>query len=733
MFVMSFTEKENDMNRLTLLTLLSICTITAHAQTQISGIVTDKKGEPMIGTNVMVVGSYDGTSTDINGHFSFETYEQGTQQLQASFIGYKNTIIAIEIDSKPVETNLILEEAINKLSAVVITAGSFNASEDGNREILKALDIVTTAGATADIAGALNTLPGTQKVGESGRLFVRGGAGYETKTFIDGMAVLNAYSPSAPSTPTRGRFSPFMFKGMSFSTGGYSAEYGEALSSALILDTKDVETMDRGDIAIMSVGGSYSHNKSWEKSSLSAKVEYINIAPYIGLVPQKVDWIDAPKTISANYAYRLKTSKTGILKVYGNLDRSTFRLNRPTIDDEQVKQILDLENGYQYINTSYKEVLNDHWSIRGGVSYTRQREDIVLDTIQVNQVDQGVHTKVVLEHDFSDQVSISFGSEILTNQFDETVLDEQQTLADLSYSQVLSASFVESEQYWSNNVATKVGVRTTYSKLSNTWQLDPRASLAYKTGEYGQMSVAYGQFHQEAQSDWLKINEQIKPEKATHYIVNYQLEKNERTFRIEGYYKQYDALVKYDATDMFNPNSYTNNGDGFARGVDIFWRDNKTFKGTDYWVSYSYLDTERDYLTFSEAGVPSFASKHNISIVYKKFVQSIKSMIGATYSYTSGRQYHNPNLEGFQNSQTKAYQDLSFNISYLMRSNVIIYGSVTNLLGFKNVFGYEYGNVQNNEGLFNERAIIQPAPRFLFLGIFITLSKDKTANQMPNL
>lgn len=108
-------------------------------------------------------------------------------------------------------------------------------------------------------------------------------------------------------------------------------------------------------------------------------------------------------------------------------------------------------------------------------------------------------------------------------------------------------------------------------------------------------------------------------------------------------------------------------------------------------------------------------------------------MIGATYSFTSGRQYHNPNVEGFQNSQTKPYQDLSFNISYLMRSNVIIHGSVTNILGFNNVFGYEYGEVRNSEGVFNQRAITQPAPRFLFLGVFITLSKNKAINQMPNL
>ena len=84
-----------------------------------------------------------------------------------------------------------LQEEINELDAVTITAGSFTAGDASRRTVFRPLDIATTAGATADIAGALNTLPGTQKVGETGRLFVRGGDGSETRTFIDGLVVLD--------------------------------------------------------------------------------------------------------------------------------------------------------------------------------------------------------------------------------------------------------------------------------------------------------------------------------------------------------------------------------------------------------------------------------------------------------------------------------------------------------------------------------------------------------------
>lgn len=121
---------------------------------------------------------------------------------------------------------VILKESVNALDAVVITAGTFEAGDKARVSVLKPLDIVTTAGAAGDIIGALTTLPGAQTVGESGRLFVRGGEANETQTFVDGMRVAQPYGATANNTPTRSRFSPFLFSGVSFSTGGYSAEYG---------------------------------------------------------------------------------------------------------------------------------------------------------------------------------------------------------------------------------------------------------------------------------------------------------------------------------------------------------------------------------------------------------------------------------------------------------------------------------------------------------------------------
>ncbi|MGC3946507.1 MAG: carboxypeptidase-like regulatory domain-containing protein [Chryseolinea sp.] len=202
--------------------LLSLPAIT-QAQVRVSGKVINDKGEPLVGANVLIKDTYDGASTDANGQFSFTTEEKGSNVLVVTSISYESIEQPIDLDNQ-VEVLITLKESFNQLDAVEISAGSFTAGDEKRRTILRAVDIATTAGATADIAGALNTLPGTTKVGETGRLFVRGGDDSEARTFIDGMLVMNEYNASAPNTPSRTRFMPFMFKGTSFSTGGYSAD-----------------------------------------------------------------------------------------------------------------------------------------------------------------------------------------------------------------------------------------------------------------------------------------------------------------------------------------------------------------------------------------------------------------------------------------------------------------------------------------------------------------------------
>ena len=110
-----------------------------------------------------------------------------------------------------------------------------------------------------------------------------------------------------------------------------------------------------------------------------------------------------------------------------------------------------------------------------------------------------------------------------------------------------------------------------------------------------------------------------------------------------------------------------------------------------------------------------------------------KSQVGLSYGFATGRTYTNPNLEGFLNSKTKSFNSLSLNWAYLISQQKILYVSVNNVLGFKNINGYQYSNTPDLNGNFSRRSLTPAADQFFFVGFFWTISDDGKDNQLNNL
>lgn len=712
------------MVRITLLFIFQILILQLTGQTILKGIVKDEKGELVIGANVFLKDTYDGTSTEANGTFSFETSEIGAQILVVSYLGYETLEYNMDVNKNNIELNLQLKIAANELETVTITAGSFEAGDEKKTTVLNSIDIVTTAGALADITAAMTTLPGAQRVGETGQLFVRGGAAHETRAFIDGMYVQNPFTSTAPNVPARGRFSPFLFKGTMFSTGGYSAEYGQALSSALILNTQDLASETVTGISLMTVGGGLSHTQRWDRTSLAVSLDYSNLAPYMTLVKQNITWDKYPHGLNGQIIFRHKTSETGMLKFQAQSGNSGFSMQYPDNEDVQQTNRLQLNNANYFASGSYRELLGEKWSlfIGGGFTYNN---DIIKEQFDVNTEEQSVQNKITLQYTPSNDVNIKTGVEYIYNAFNEHYTDEDANQYDTKLLEHYTAAFTEGEWSINHKMAARAGIRIENSQLLQHWNVAPRLSFAYKTGDNSQVSLAYGQFYQTPEHEQLRYNTHLNFEKADHYILNYQFAKDRRIFRVEGYYKVYNDLVKFAAS---TPWLSKNNGDGYARGVDVFFRDSKSIKNTDFWVSYSYLDTERDYLNFPTPATPIFASKHNISVVAKRWLPGITTSMGLTYAYVSPRPYNDPNTNAFNSGRTKAYHDLSFNASYLThigRNFTIIHLSVSNILGFDQVFGYQFSNNPDANGQYSSIAIRPPAKQFFFLGMFVSLGQRR--------
>ena len=704
----------------------------AICQTSISGTVSQKNGGSLPGASIYLRDTYDGTSSDANGAFNFRTSKNGKCVLMVTLLGFEAFSSELDLKGETVKLTIVLKEKFNQLDAVTITAGTFEAGDKKQANILTSLDMITTAGAVGDVYGALQSLPGTTTNGESGKLFVKGGDSDESQTFIDGSLVYAPYTTSAPNMSVRGRFDPFMFKGTIFSTGGYSAEYGQALSSVLLLNTNDMPAEEQLDLSFMTIGLGVAGTKLWKTGAATASLSYNDLGPYMWVVPQNYQWVKYPSNAEGAFSLRQKTGKTGMLKLYGSYGNSRYTVTQEDLNQEGKFYDYALNNDNYFMNVSWKSSLGQKLTTAFAASFTNNKDDVGYDTIAFNKVLRGVHVKNVFAHPFSDKVILHFGAEFFSRTYSQKYSTTFNSIAS-QYTNNTTSAFAEAELYTSTKFVTRLGVRMEYSDYLHRANLVPRVSAAYKITKASQFSLAYGWFYQDPTDDYLLYTNKLTYERADHYTFSYQASQNDRTFRAEIYYKDYSGLAKQDKETFYLPGSYSNSGSGYAAGLDVFWRDKKSIKNGDYWISYSYLDTRRNYRNYPVETIPGFASKHNFAMVYKHWFGGLRSYVSANFKYSSPRTYNNPNSAVFNDEHTKPYRSVDFSWSFLFRQNVIIYMAATNVFGFKQGYGYSYASTPNSDGVYRSAPITPGADRFFLVACFITLSRKGEANQIDKI
>jgi len=714
------------MKRILTTIFVFVCTAlySVSAQILIQGRVTDKNGHPLAGTNIIVKGTYEGTSTDSTGNYRLAVSDENSI-LVASYVGYAEQEIPVSELMKTGFINFVLNESETQIEGVVITAGTFETADRRRSVTLQPLDILTTPSAAGDIYGALTSFPGAAVIGEDGRLFVRGGDGYETKTFIDGLLSKKPYSSSIPDMPSRGRFNPSLFSGTTFSTGGYSAEYGQALSSALILTSNAMPPKTQTDISLMSVGGGVTQTLKGKNSSVAIGVEYMNLRPYTKLVETRYNESHPFESVGLTLVARQKVGDNGMIKLYNVYSQSDYGVEYPEFTLPGSMTIVSLKNWNNYTNLTYSGDLGKEWFLKSGLALTFDNDNLSMQAFRVDEATDNVQAKITLRKKFNENASLLFGIEETSNQYGQNYAEVATTFTYTNqFDDFCTAFFVETDYRPIPLIAFRAGIRSEHSSVIGENNLGLRLSAALKLTNHTQFSLAYGNFFQTPEEELLRFTHQLHYEQANHYIANIQWEQDNRILRVEAYHKDYSKLVVYNPVEFWNGSYYHNSGKGNSNGIDVFYRDKETFKTVEFWVSYSYVNSKRIYRDYPKMATPPFAPKHSASLVMKKWIPQITTQVGMSVSLASGRPYNNPNSQNFMNELTPFYNDVSINCSYLTSffdKATIIYSSVSNLLGRDNIFGYRYYSQPNSDGVYESVPVKADSKRFYLLVILITI------------
>ena len=722
-------------------------TFTLIAQITISGKVLGRNNKPLKDVSVTLKDTYDGATTDETGNYKFETSEKGSQTLIFSHPKFIEIEKSIQIEDKNLILNAELKESVSEIDAVVISAGSIEASDKKRATtLLTPIDVYTTAGANGQISSALETLPGVQKVGESEGLFVRGGTGTETKFFMDGNLVNNYFGNSVPGIKAMDRLNTSLFKGNVFSSGGYSAVYGQALSGVLALESIDLPERNAADFGISPIfasGGIQRVNQE-KTHSYGISLGYSNLELMQKILKFNTDFEKAPNSFGGNGNFRIKTSRGGFIKYYGSYDTSSMKLSSPNLDDETSSDKINQNGKNTFHSLSYREKFG-RYTLNLGSSYTFNQNILHFSNVDQNGTSQFnndidskgnyFNAKALIERKLFKISAIRAGIELNTTKEETWVSIAQKKY---EFRDDITSFFAETDLGISNDLSLKIGARAENSSSINHWNFSPRFAMAYRISKEWTSSLAYGTFFQNPESRFFTENYQPNYQRADHYIFQVQRAADGRSLRLETYYKKYQDLIK-TTTDFYRPIAVNNNGSGYAKGVELFWRDKKSLKNIDYWVSYSYLDSKRDYLNYTESLFPNFAAKHTLSVVAKKFVTNWKTGFNISYNYNSGRPYYNFVTE---NGNTvlknqgfvKDYQAVNFSLNYLpnlgkkdARAFTVLVLSINNVLGTKNEFGYNF----SSNGL-KSRAIVPPTNTFVFIGAFISFGTDRTQEAINN-
>lgn len=735
-----------------LLFISSFLPVAAFADFTISGTVKNDKGLPVKGANVYLENTIDGGTTDSLGAFSFTTAETGNQTIVASEISHSTAGLPIVINGDIKDIRIVLRANNPRdLDVVTITAGSIDATNDKGKTVLKPLDIVTTAGSGADVVKAMQTLPGTQQTGPDNGLFVRGGDANEAAIIVDEMIVQNAFFSGAPGVATRSRFGAFQYQGVAFSSGGYSARYGQALSGVLELSTTDLPDKSTINLGANMAGAYASGVKKWKNSSLDLGGGYTNLAPFYKVVKSNFPFYKVPEGGNGNIRYAWKPNKDGILKVALNTQYNTVGISIPNPFANDTVNFRTQDHNY-YSNVSYKQMFKNKYMLYTAASASYNNTVSNFDTVfRSNNDEYRYQYRLEGKRYINSRMNLLVGADVQNyGQIQKLKMPEMDTATaatitnrSLDFNEILLGAYAEYEWVPVNRFAMKLGARYEHSDFLKNDKVAPRISMALKTGVHSQASVAGGMFYQQLPNFYLIANSYMPSVKnldmqmATHYIANWQWSQDNRTLRLEGYYKDYKQLV-LETGLPYNPNPYrfadpratiTNGGDGYAQGIDFFWRDKKTFKNSDYWVSYSYIDTKRRFLNYPIQSIPTFIAKHNLNVVGKHWIDKLKTSVNATFSMASGRYYYDPakpiTESQFMVDKTKPYNSLSLSAAYLRSFGkwfTVFYISVDNVYKAKNVFGQRY--TQDAAGNYAIVGPVVPALyRTVFFGVNMSLSE----------
>ena len=542
---------------------------------------------PITGANVILIGTNKGAATDLEGKFIIVGLAPSTYHIQASALGYSSETkseVAV-LPAKSSDITLLLEPTVLEGQHVTVGSGLFIKSPDlpVSTRSFSTEEIRRAPSSYEDPQRAIQVLPGVfSRNDQTNEIIVRGGSPNENLTIVDGLEIdnINHFPDQSTSGGPISAVNAELIQEITFSTGGFSARYGDRLSSILDIELADGNADNNGGQLEMSMAGAglnsegkipYTDNtytfsfrksyldllqgpigltavpKYWDtqfkvSGEIDSKTQYSFIGFYgkdrISIESDKPDaWSRGAESVDAtgyNLALGARLRKlTGIGFFETVIGRSVININHDVTEIQKREGTNENINRhvYYYRGTEAINQLHVNWN----QSLNRK-----------NNVSAGLSVKPIeFSHNiWAETDSVTY--DLNDNGVADTIIVSDELRVNLKETTLKYAGFVQYRWRPIQRISFVAGLRMDGLEYSSESKIGPRLSLRWDLNRRLNATLAYGVYHQSlALSVYTAdpANKNLPHPHAEHYVIglNYLLTESTR-FSFEGYIKKYNDL-----------------------------------------------------------------------------------------------------------------------------------------------------------------------------------------------
>lgn len=306
-----------------------IVVLSGFSQVKIHGKVINEENKPLEFATVRIHKTALGTNTNLDGDYSISTAEIDTIDIVFSCIGYKTEKRQLIKAKGDIILNMRMLKTAKELQEINVTeykkqTGSMIKID---RDSYKFAPDVSGG----SVEAMLTTMAGVNSTNEmSSQYSVRGGSYDENSVYINGIEIYRPQLISSGQQEGLSIINPDMVGEVKFSTGGFSAEYGDKMSSALDIMYREPQAFE-GSVSMSLMGGSFALGQNLGKFSQLHGVRYKQNASLLSSMETKGEYDPNYFDYQTHLAYKLnKKFKVSFL---GNIAINNYNfkpVNRTT-------------------------------------------------------------------------------------------------------------------------------------------------------------------------------------------------------------------------------------------------------------------------------------------------------------------------------------------------------------------------------------------------------------------